>query len=257
MSALHEIQAAFAEAVIRGNAEVLLPQVVNDAPDAAGRVAIYANHYRVTVIEALATTFPVTLQLVGDAFFRAAARRYVRVVPPAGPCLFEYGESFPGFVGDLPEAAGLPYLHDVARLEWTINAARHAPDPQVEDRLGPDRAWLRLHPACRLFAASFNVDEIWQAHQDGSGRLDAVDLNAGPVRLLVGRMADDAVGWIRLPAAEVGFVEALTGSGDIAAALARAQAADPAFDLVPFLAALIENGFALPSHLDREEETDR
>lgn len=256
MPALHDIQTAFAHAVIGRHAPDILPQVVDDAPGAAGRIAIYANHYRVTLIEALATTFPVTLQLVGDAFFRAAARRHVRETPPVSPCLFEYGESFPSFIGDLPEAGGLPYLRDLARLEWAINAARHAPDPPPKHSRWNAPTRVVLHPAFRLVTSPYAIDRVWQAHQDG-GPLTAIDVDAGPVRLLVGRMDDDAVGWISLPAAEAAFVEALIGSGDIAGSLIAAYAADPAFDPVPFLAALIENGFAVPGHHDLEEEMDR
>lgn len=256
MPALHDIQTAFANAVIGGHAPDLLPQVVDDAPGAASRIAIYANHYRVTLIEALATTFPVTLQLVGHAFFRAAARHYVRSKPPVSPCLFEYGGNFPGFLGDMPEAAGLPYLRDVASLEWAINATRHAPDPPSKHGGRHSPARVALHPSCRLVISDFAIDRIWQAHQDGGGPLTAIDVHAGPVRLLVGRMGDDAVGWICLPAAEASFVEALIGAGDLAGALAAARAAvDPTFDAVPFLVALIENHFAVPSHHDLEEET--
>jgi hypothetical protein len=254
--ALHDVQAAFAEAVTGGDAAGILPQITDDAPGAASRIAIYANHYRLTLIEALATTFPVTLQLVGDAFFRAAARHYVRSTPPVNPCLFEYGGSFPGFLGDMPEAAGLPYLRDVATLEWAINATRHAPDPPPKPRGWHAPARVALHPACRLVISDFAIDLIWQAHQDGGGPLTAIDVHAGPVRLLVGRLDDDAVGWICLATAEASFVEALIASGDLASSLAAARAVDPTFDLVFFLAALIEDGLAIavPSHPDPEEE---
>ena len=105
MPTLHELQERFAAAVIDGDACEVAGSIIDDAPGAAARLGIYVNHFRVTLIDALAATFPIVQQLVGDPFFRAAARRYVREVPPAHPCLFEYGGDFPPFLERLPEAA--------------------------------------------------------------------------------------------------------------------------------------------------------
>jgi hypothetical protein len=90
MLELHELQEHLAAAVVDGDASALAQSIIDDAPGATARLGIYANHYRVTLIDALAATFRVVQQLVGDPFFRMAARRYVREKPPARPCLFEY-----------------------------------------------------------------------------------------------------------------------------------------------------------------------
>ncbi len=71
---LHDLQHRFAAAVISGDAAGIAAAIVDDAPGAAARLGIYANHFRVTLIDALAATFPVVRQLVGDGFFRTAAR---------------------------------------------------------------------------------------------------------------------------------------------------------------------------------------
>jgi len=41
--------------------------------------------------------------------------------------LAEYGDGFADFLAGFAPAQSLPYLADVARLEWAINAAYHAP----------------------------------------------------------------------------------------------------------------------------------
>ena len=97
MPTLHDLQGRFAAALIGGDAAAVAGSIIDDAPGAAARFGIYANHLRVTLIGALAATFPVVRQLVGDPFFRAVAGRYVREAPPAHPCLFEYGNGFPAF----------------------------------------------------------------------------------------------------------------------------------------------------------------
>ncbi|MFA7290739.1 MAG: DNA-binding domain-containing protein, partial [Rhodocyclaceae bacterium] len=96
--------------------------------DPAQRFGIYRNNVMVSLIEALADTFPVVQTLVGEEFFRAMAREFVRVSPPVSPVLAYYGDEFPAFVEHFPPAASLPYLADVARLEYARVLAFHAAD---------------------------------------------------------------------------------------------------------------------------------
>jgi hypothetical protein len=251
MRTLLDLQQGFARAMTgEGDAVLVLPAIVDDTPGAAARLAIYANHYRVTLTDALFATFPVTARLVGCDFFRATARRYVHAAPPRQPVMCEYGESFPDFLAILPETESVPYLADVARLEWAISLASQAPDP------GPaaEADALRLHPSCGVLGSPFPVDDIWQAHQSEDGAVAPVDLRAGPVRLLVGRRPDDTVGWIRLPGAEATFAARLIAGAERTHALAEVRTLNPAFDPVPFIAALIECGFVILPDDDCEEE---
>jgi hypothetical protein len=249
MLTLHELQERFAAAVIGGDASEMAGSIVEDDPSAAARLGIYINHFRVTLIDALVATFPTVQQLVGDPFFRAAARRYVRGAPPARPCLFEYGGDFPAFLERLPEANSLAYLGDVARLEWAINEAWHAPDASAVDveaaaesiAGGFSDLSLRLHPSCRLVASPFPVHRIWQVHQRTCSERETIDLDAGGVRLLVHRREDD-VGWIDLPPADFAFLNGLIMSGSLQKALTFTRAVDHGFDPTALLAALIEGG---------------
>jgi hypothetical protein len=262
MLTLHDLQDCFATALISGDASAVAGSIIDDAPSAAARFAIYANHLRVTLIDALAATFPVVRQLVGDPFFRAVARRYVRAAPPARPCLFEYGGGFPAFLARLPEAGSLAYLADVARLEWAINEAWHAPDaPAVDTTAGLIAAGfsdlgLRLHPSCRLVASPFPVDRIWQIHQSPCSEREAIDPTAGGVRLLVHRR-DDEVGWINLPPAGFALVESMIIGGSFRTALTLARAVDPGFDPAPVVAVLIEGGLISSIRLIRCFRRDR
>jgi hypothetical protein len=247
MPTLHELQGRFAAAVIDGDASGVAGSIIDDAPGAAARLGIYVNHFRVTLIDTLATTFPVVRQLVGAPFFQAVARRYVREAPPARPCLFEYGGGFPAFLARLPEAGSLAYLADVARLEWAINEAWHAPDaPAVDTTAGLIAAGfsdlgLRLHPSCRLVASPFPVHRIWQVHQSACGERETVDLNAGGVRLLVHRQYDE-VGWIDLREADFAFLGSLIKDGSLQRAHTSARAVEREFDPTAVLAALVGGG---------------
>ncbi|MBL8660952.1 MAG: putative DNA-binding domain-containing protein [Rhodospirillales bacterium] len=248
MPTLHELQSRFATAIIDGDAAVAAGLVAEDAPGAAARLGIYLNHFRVTLIDTLAAVFPVVQALVGDPFFQAAARRYVRETPPSQPCLFAYGDGFPAFLERLPEARALVYLADVARLEWAINEAWHVPDDaavaEEDPRLVAGHALqpgFRLHPSCRLIASRFPAGRIWQVHQEACADREAIDLEAGEARLLVHRRQNE-VGWIDLPPAEFDFLDHLTASGNLDEALTLACKGDGDFNPMPLLMTLIEGG---------------
>src|SRR5262249_10858574 len=144
-------------------------------------------------------TFPVVVRLVDARFFRFACDRYVRAEPPRGPCLFEYGLTFPDFLAGFEPCRQLPWLPDVARLEWAMNAALHAPDAEALSAEAL-RAWpagtletmdLVLHPSVSLLQSAWPVDAVWRANQPGGDGV--ADLDAGGVRLAVWRLGDDVV----------------------------------------------------------------
>jgi uncharacterized membrane protein YphA (DoxX/SURF4 family) len=82
------------------------------------RFAIYRNNVMVTLIDALADCYPVVNALVGEEFFRTMAREFAGHHFPSSPIMAEYGNGFAEFIETFAPAATLPYLSDMARLEW-------------------------------------------------------------------------------------------------------------------------------------------
>lgn len=61
---------------------------------------------------------------------------FVRSHPPTRPCLAEYGETFPAFLGVWPGVAHLPYLAQFATIDWHLGRLAIATDdPPVVLRL--------------------------------------------------------------------------------------------------------------------------
>ena len=235
MPTLAELQRDMRDALL-GDGARAAREVVPDglAPDA--RLAIYRHHVLTSLTAALEATFPVVVRLVDPRFFGFACDRYVQAEPPAGPCLFEYGATFPDFLAGFEPCRGLPWLPDVARLEWAMNAALHAPDAAaltVETlRALPagtlETAALALQPSVTLLVSPWPVDEIWRANQvDGDG---SADLDAGGVRLCVWRRGDDVV-FRRLSPAALAFRGALAAGGRLTAGATAALEAEPGADL--------------------------
>jgi hypothetical protein len=134
------------------------------------RLAIHRNNVAASLAGVLHAHFPVVARIVGTEFFEAAAVAFVRRAPPVSPVLAEYGGGFASFLGSFAPAADLPYLADVARLEWARTVACNAADGApigierlaAESDLGAVR--LSLHPAAQVVASPWPIVSIWQAN---------------------------------------------------------------------------------------------
>jgi hypothetical protein len=208
------------------------------------RIGIHRNHLQISLAQALATSFPATRAVVGTDFFEQTARAFALAHPPAGPCLFEYGADLPDYLDGLPALRELPYLGDLARFEWLLNAVHHAPDHGVLDaaRLAavPPAAVANLRflpvPSARLFESAFPILQIWRLAKGHAA--EGVSLDEGGVRLLIQRRGDIAL-WRALPAAEYGFLGALFAGGTLG------DAASPDLDLAAALARCLGDGVFL------------
>ena len=200
MPALRELQAAILESILGADVAPAAACITGDGLDPAARLGIYRHHIFTTLTEALKGTFPVVCRLVDARFFAYAADTYLRRHPPSGPCLAEYGATFPAFLAEFPPCRGLAYLPDVARLEWALNRALHAenrhPLDPVRLAAAPSdttpRLVFRLDPSVSFVASPWPIDRIWQAHQSDREDLDVVDLDGGGIHLEVRRVGGAA-----------------------------------------------------------------
>lgn len=212
--------------------------------DPAKRFGVYRNNVLVSLVDAMADSYPVVQALVGEAFFRAMAAEFVRACPPRTPVLAWYGADFPEFIAKFPPASGLPYLPDVARLEWLRVEAWHAADafPVTESELigllADDarlaRTRLVLHPAMRLLFSRHPVASLWAVHQsdDPTAALPNIDMNSAETALLV--RPDLGVEIIPIETAAGDFIERLRSGMPLGEAAATGQ-----FDLIATLTLLI------------------
>jgi hypothetical protein len=256
---LRELQGAVGAFVLGRDGAGATPLVLADGLTAEGRLGAYRNNTIISLTEALKATFPVVCRLVSERFFAYAVDAFIRRHPPTGPCVSEYGGELPDFLAAFEPVRQLPYLADVARLEWAINVAYHAADmgpldPASLAALPPERSasvTFVLHPCSGLVASPYPVRRIWDANQtDGDGR---ADLDAGACRLLVCRLdRADAPGFsiIELSLGEHTFLRALADGKALGEAGQAATAEDKTFDLAATLSAcfsrstFVEVGFA-------------
>lgn len=247
MSSLSELQAGFRAALLGGDEAGVAAQILPDRLGVPARLGVYRHHVLTTLTTTLESTFPVVCRLVDPRFFGWLADHFIRAYPPAGPCLFEYGADFPGFVRAFPACTHLPWLADVAALEWAMNAALHAPDavpldprhlhPIAPPELG--RLVVRLDPSVTLLGSEWPVDAIWRANQPDADPTHTVKLDSGPVRLEVRRDGDDVV-FRALPPGAFALRRALADGCTLEAAVDSAFEAESSIDVVAELRVLFD-----------------
>lgn len=222
------------------------------------RLSIYRNTFTQTLIRALRLSYPAVDRLVGAAFFDAAAADFVVQRPPRSCFLDEFGGDFSAFLEQFAPAASVPYLADVARLEWAVSRALHAPDaePLSVASLGSvdtaDYAQICFtpHPSVSLIHTIFPADVIWSAVlEDNDAALAAMDLAAGPAWLIVQR-GPSSVDIERLDEALWRFVSALCAGCPLGTALGEHPGIDATAALTDLLTLQRFAGFSLASCSD-------
>ncbi len=265
---LRDLQQAMRRSLL-GHDDAIAAFVVDDGVAAAERLGIYRNSFVGVATRALRLNHPAVARLVGDDFFDATAQAYIVRHPPASAWLDQYGDAYADFLAQWQAAASLPYLADVARLEWAVSRALHArggaapdtvpdaapgkaahcgaaPDATTLDAaaladlaaLAPEaQANVRFvpHPALQLVRTATPADAIWRAVLDrDEAALAAIDLAAGSRWLLVER-SDEGVDVVPMHEAGWRFTRALYAGQTLQRAL-DAVAEGPDFDATTLLA---------------------
>lgn len=251
MPTLLELQHAMRAGIVE-HESAALAEAFSDGvgPD---RLDIYRNTIFFGLTRALRLAFPVVERLVGAEFFDSAADIFVRQHLPQAAYLDQYGGEFPEFLRHFTPAASLPYLGDVAELEWAVNRALHARDVKPLElaalaEIAPDHQGdmtFQPHPSLSLICTKYPADDIWRAVLASDDRaLANLDLNTGPVFLLVERKDSD-VTVSRLEAAAWRYLRALCCGVSLSSAVDLADQLNPTNELAEHLAAGRFVGFAM------------
>lgn len=237
----------FAAALLDGAAPPPRAVTSHNSATPARRFAVYRNNVHASLIGVLEGRYRAVARIVGEEFFRAMARAYVAHEPPRSAVLLAWGETFADFVRTFEPAAGLPYLPDVARLEWAWHAAYHAADAAAMEvtaltSIDPQalaQSRIDLHPSARLVVSAYPVVTIWEMNA-GDVAPGPVDFARAEAALLLRPHLNVEV--VRIPEGADRFIAALQAGLPLIEAARVAQAAAPAFDLQVNFAGLIRRG---------------
>lgn len=171
MLPLRELQSRFFRS-IAGSLDPAVPQFVRgwEQLEPEERINIYARMYHARLLDALREDFPCVAALLGFERFSALVRSYLAQYPSTHPSLRYIGRSFPEFLNTATEELeSLPFLADLARLEWTRLEMFDAPEVELlqlaQLQTIPPAQWpelrFRLIPACHVLRSPWPIHEIW------------------------------------------------------------------------------------------------
>lgn len=243
MPALSELQSAFGRALRDGPTSALWSLFSEPAVLAERRLAAYRRNVIGNWRSALASTYPVLAQLLGAQRFRELADQYIASCPSDSGDLNAYGGEMAALLEASVLRGELPYLPDLARLEWALLAAYGAADAAAFDLTAlaavPAQAQanlrFRVWAGAALIESHWPLAEIWQAHQRPTSERDAmlaaIDLSASgePHNALIARSAG-RVFTVALTTGEAVFLRALQAGQTLAETIAAALAVETTFN---------------------------
>ena len=255
---LLEIQRALRACLVAHDDGGISTHVAGAGIGAGERLGIYRNTFVSVLTTALRLSYPAVHRLVGADFFEGTAYSFIERHPPKAACLDDYGVEFPTFLWGFAPVSPLPYLPDVARLEWAVGRALHAADAEPLDarRLATlgDAEQARVifvpHPSLAFVQVRHPADGIWRAVlEEDDAALSAIDPAASPAWLLVQRLPQ-GVEVRRMGEPAWRFTAALCAGRPLAAALAEAGEIDAPALLAEHLAAGRFSDFRLIESID-------
>lgn len=177
MNDLRAMQLQLADAMLAGRTPLPGSLCGDDKADAANRLAVYQQGYRIRLREALATEFPGLALLAGRRFARLLDD-YIAAQPSTHFNIRWHGEGLARFLARTAPWRERPELAEMAQLDWAISTAFDAADhatASAADLAGiAPEAWaaLRLHPLphARLLTVTCNVDAFRRAADRGEPR---------------------------------------------------------------------------------------
>jgi hypothetical protein len=171
MSALTDLQSDFQAFLLDGNARMLDRVTGTAKVSAETRLAVYYDAYRLRLLEALASNYPVLRAWIGEEEFENIGIAYVAAHPSRHFSIRWFGHLLPEFLAATPPWRDKSSLAEMAALEWALSEAFDAEDGTVigiEDMAAiPAPAWpgmrLQFHPSAQRLDLRWNVPVIWKA----------------------------------------------------------------------------------------------
>ena len=195
-SAAHGRQAGGNAHTVHSMTPPLALAALVSAPWQRGLVA-YRTNAAALAERALLAAYPVVAALISADSFAPMARQFWYQHPPERGDLACWGEALPGFLEREPQLADVPYLADLARVEWALQRSAGAPDAQPFEpasfallgEMAPDQLTLRLPPGTALLRSGWPVVSLVNAHLQHEPAFGTV---AGRVQA---RMGETALVW--------------------------------------------------------------
>ncbi len=158
------------------------------------RLDIYAQAYRLRLLEALQDSFPALHTLLGDERFEALAFDYIATHPSHHFSIRYFGHELASFLSSSDNYTDNTLLSEMAEFEWAIRNAFDAADQQpasIETLINiPPEQWatltFRFHPSTQRIDLQWDAPKLWQAIEEDSSPIQPTQNNY-PIPWLIWR----------------------------------------------------------------------
>ncbi|OGI38990.1 MAG: hypothetical protein A2V91_05250 [Candidatus Muproteobacteria bacterium RBG_16_64_10] len=171
MNRLRHTQSDFQDYLLRREGPMAGQIAGSEQVDAQARLEIYANAYRLRLLEALDGDFVALRAQVGPERFEKIGRAYIDARPSDHFSLRYYGRHMAHFLAETEPYRDEPLLAELATFDWALTVAFDSADSPVATVgdmacIAPDN-WPRLtfvpHASVQRLNLAWNAPVIWKA----------------------------------------------------------------------------------------------
>lgn len=192
MSELIKLQEAFQNYLMHSRSDIR-NSIQNTAKvSAEQRLAIYGNAYKIRLIEALESNFPVLNAYLGADEFYKLGNLYLNLHPSTFKSIRWFGNHLADLLKH--EYKEQPFLSELAQIEWTMSLAFDAQDSRVvsvsEIHNLPPEAWntlsFSLHPSASILGLEWNSAAQWKNISENNAPIEWIK-GTSPYNLIIWR----------------------------------------------------------------------
>ncbi len=158
------------------------------------RLSVYAEGYEIRFRDGLAEVYEAVRWVIGEVHFSELSKAYSAKYPSHNYNLSFVGEHLPEFIESYSLTKELPFLPDLAKLEWLICEAFHAFDRTPLDvtslsQISPEsmsQAVFIFQPSVSWINSSWPILDIWNSRK-GSKDQSNIRIKDNPQSVMVYR----------------------------------------------------------------------
>ncbi len=215
------------------------------------RLSIYRNNTYLSLIEVLSDTFYNVVKTVGSDFFTLLAKDFIQASPPASGNLIYYGETFSHFIASHSKTKTLPYLSDLARLDFARHNAYYTSDeknltPHEFSTITPGNLANSIiipHPSVTLIHSKYAIYSIHEFNEDLKQSNSEIHYH-NPEYGLTLKTANGIITH-QITQQLYNFLEAIHNQFGIGEALEQALNANPTFNASEAIQFLVQSSFGI------------
>jgi len=194
---LRDLQQRFAEAMV-DPAKPLPPELLTPTRGTGleRRFTVHRATYGKSLGQVIAAAFPGVAAILGPTRIEKAGIIFASKHPPTKAALWQYGAGFPAFLAEFKPLQSIPYLPDLARVDWAHHLAWFAEDqtpldPSRLTEIPPEliaTVSFVSHPAAAIVDSPYPVGSLRHALMNREeGNTEKISLPDGGETVLITR----------------------------------------------------------------------